>query len=747
MLKDKMSKDLNSDFKPKLSWSSPKDNIVNDFYRPALVNCRLYQRLSGYFSSTTFSAIALEILDFIQAKGQIQIITSPKLSSKDKELLEQSINKNEKILEDNFLEDLHDDPDGIKLDFFKLVGYMLSNDIDGKPQMDIKIAIPKDGGGVFHQKIGIMHYYNGEKIAFAGSVNETWGGWRENSENLTVFCSWVNDDTNRQAIVDNQRNFNDLWSNSNERIDVYDLPSAVRQKLLEISPKSEEELQSTIKKIRHITLKNKPEDSETYPESKINLMEHQHDAINKWFENDCKGLLEMATGSGKTFTAFGCVNKLQKSHPRTLTVIACPQKHLVEQWKNASKYWNEWVIDLNKMWLDFQITCNSDYPKWRDTLKNKLYDIGIPQLGSETYVQNHMVIFTTHDTLGNPDLLDNILDIPNIKKILIVDEVHNITKQKSQKVFLDEFDFRLGLSATPKRHMDDDGTQALHDYFHGIVYTLNIEAAIKRNILCPYEYIPYYVELTSEEGDEYDRLTKRIAFIEQQKQKGIMPDLQQNNPYMMRSNLVANAKNKDVKFEEILDVEFNNRLDHTLIYCTNNPSTSLMTNEPKQLRRVQNILYDRGIESKSITWEDKTEKRLDTLENMKKNHLDCITAIKCLDEGVDIPDVHTGIFMASSGNPKQFIQRRGRILRKSDATGKQFAKIYDILVIPKIIETEYHDYRLSQRKMVARELLRHKQFALIAKNQDKAIENIKNITKEFEIDFENLNDDYIHNMN
>ena len=740
-----MSAGLNHNFNPKLSWHSSNDDILNDFYRPALTNCKLYQRLSGYFSSTTFSAIALEILDFIQAKGRIQIITSPRLSSKDKELLEQSVTKSEEILEKEFLEDLHDDPDEIKMDFFKLVGYMLSNIIDGKPQLEVKIAIPKGGGGIFHQKIGIMHY-DGEKIAFVGSINETWKGWSKNTENLTVFCSWKSNDTNNQAIMDNQRHFNDLWSNSNEKIEVFDLPSAVRQKLLEISPKSEEELQFTIKRIRQISSKSKSAELQTHQESKIKLMNHQQEAIYRWYENDCKGLFEMATGSGKTFSAFGCISKLQESYPRTLTVIACPQKHLVEQWKEASSYWNKSVTESDKMLLDFQITCNSDYPKWRDILRNKLNDIGMPQLSSETYIQNHMVVFTTHDTLQKQDLLDGILSIPNIKKTLIIDEVHNITEKKSQKILLDEFDFRLGLSATPKRHMDDDGTQALYDYFHDVVYTLDIEKAIEHDILCPYEYIPYYVELTSDEVDEYARLTKIIARIETQKQNGIMPDLRQYNPYIKRSDLVANAKNKDRKLGEILDDKFNNQLDRALIYCTNNPPYSQVSGEPKQLERVQDILYKRGIQSESVTWEDQTKERLEKIEKLKQSHLDCVTAIKCLDEGVDVPDVHTGIFMASSGNPKQFIQRRGRILRKSNATGKQFAKIYDILVIPKIIETEYHEYKLSQRKMVARELLRHKQFASIAINRDSAIEDIKHITELFEIDFDNLNDEYIDNM-
>ncbi len=740
-----MSESLEHDFNPQLTWNSSKDDIINDFYRPGLVNCKLYQRLSGYFSSTTFSNVANEILDFIQSDGKIQLITSPQLSSKDKEILEHSVTDKETILKDNFLEELRNEPDSIKMEFFKLVGYMLANTIDGKPQLEIKIAIPKSGGGIFHQKIGIFHYNNGEKIAFAGSVNETWKGWAENIENLTVFCSWMSNDTNNQGIMDNQRNFNDLWSNNDEKIQIFDLPSAVKQRLLEIRPRSEEELQSTIEKIKRIIPKHDTDDlSQMISTDSIQLREHQHDAINKWIENDSRGLLEMATGTGKTFTAFGCISQIQKSHNRTVTVIACPLKHLVEQWKNTIDAWNKGVGESNKIALESKIICHSDYTGWKEKIQKETSNFQRPLLASKTYPKNHMVIFTTHATLTKSLFTEKITGIKNVKKTLIVDEVHNITAEASLKTLLEEFDFRLGLSATPTRHMDEKGTSILKDYFHGIVYTLDLKKAIDAKILCPYKYFPSYVELTPNEMDEYKNLTAKIAQIEEKKKRGIKIDLDKFNPYLRRADVVANAENKDQKLIELLDFEFNNKLDHTLIYCTNNLPIS--DNPKKQLERVQEILVNKGITSDSVTWEDKTRERLDILDNLKTGHLDCVTAIKCLDEGVDVPHVHTGIFMASSGNPKQFIQRRGRILRKNDATSKDIAYIYDILVTPPNIQLEDVEYSLLQRKLIAKELLRHKEFAQISVNQNEAIQSIKEIAKIFAIDLDALSYDYISNM-
>ena len=737
---------MERDFDPKLTWNSSRDDVIGEFYKPALLDCELYQRLAGYFSSSTFANIANEILEFIESNGRIQLITSPRLSETDKKIFEQSVNEGEKFLSIVFLKDLKDDPDHLKLEFSKLMAYMLGNYIDGKPQLEIKIAIPSTGPGIYHQKIGILRYKNGEKIVFAGSVNETGLGWYENIENFTVFRSW-GDDTNNQGIIDNQRDFNDLWNNSNNEVRVYDLPRAVREHLLKIRPESSKELEVVLDKIRQLIRDKKTPSIPSFSKPDIKLQEHQIMAIDKWAENNFCGLLEMATGTGKTFTAFGCINKIQKLHERTMVIIACPQLHLVEQWKSEMEKWNLSVNNSEKILIDSQVTCYSDNPKWRIELQRILYDFNTPLLGSDIHISNHIVVFVTHNTLALSDFTGKILETKNAKKCLIIDEVHNITEKSSHKTLLEDFDLRLGLSATPTRHLDDVGTEILKEYFHGIVYVLNLEKAIHElHILCTYEYFPYYVPLIPDEMKIYQKLTSQIAQIEEQKKKGTYnPKKGDYNPYLRRADLIANAENKYGTLETILDEEFNNVLADTLIYCTNNPSPA-SPNSPRQLERVQNILSNNDIVSDSVTWVDKTQDRLHILTLMETGHFDCITAIGCLDEGVDIPSVRIGIFMASSGNPKQFIQRRGRILRKSEKTGKTSAAIYDILVTPPI-PNESTSLSLSERKLMAKELLRHKEFALIANNKKEAIQRIKKITETFNIDFDALSYDYVRDMN
>jgi len=728
---------LEREFDPKLNWSSTKDEIIDKFYKPALSNCELYQRLSGFFSSSTFSNVANEILEFIEKKGMIQLITSPNLSEIDKKVIEQSVQDGEKLLSEIFLEDLRNDPEHLKVHFAKLMAYMLTNKIEGKPQLEIKIAVPDKGPGLYHQKIGIMRYKNGERIAFSGSVNETGSGWSENIENFTVFCSWKNE-THRDGIVYLQRNFNDLWENNDEEVRVYDLPQAVEEHLLRIRPKSTQEFQETLAKVQEIVRKTKKK-------NEIELKPYQIKARDAWVNNNFQGMLAMATGTGKTYTAFGCINKVQKSYERTVVIIACPQKHLVEQWSDEIKIYNSGVNNDEKIYQSPNLTCSSDYTNWRAQFEKILYDFNVPLLGTNRYITNHFVIFTTHATLGSNDFKEKISKIKNAEKFLIVDEVHNITPESSSNTLLNDYDFRLGLSATPIRHYDSDGINVIPDYFNGIVFTLDLEEAVNTGILCSYDYIPYYVPLNSDEMDEYRNLTGQIARkISKKKRHPQEEEEEDSNPELRRADLVANAENKYDALEEILTVN-NNRLEQTLIYCTNNPSPVLPHGSPKQLERVKQILTSRHIVSDSITWEDPTKDRREILKNLSNGHFDCVTAVKCLDEGVDVPSVKMGIFMASSGNPKQYIQRRGRVLRKSEKTGKTHAVIYDILVTPPIPEPGT-DASKNERKLIAKELLRHKEFAGIARNKKDAIERIRQAAIIFNIDLDILDYDYINNI-
>ena len=731
-------------FDPQLNWSSSKDNLIDSFYKPALSDCSLYQRLSGYFSSTSFANVINEMLEFVENRGRIELITSPKFSESDKKIFEASVANTEWILSKIFLDDLKNDPDNLKIHFAKLMAYMLTSKIDGKPQLEIKIAVPNNGEGIYHQKVGILHYGRGKKISFSGSVNETASGWGKNVENFKVFCSWRGSMTHTEAIKHDQKTFDDFWNNDDSETSVYGLPSAVKMKLLQIRPESTKEFQDTIDKAREIIRKTKKKTT-------IELFDYQKNAISAWAENNFMGLLAMATGTGKTFAAFGCIHKAQSLNKRTVTIIACPQKHLVEQWNDEIKNYYLGVAKEKRIIIKTSVICHSDHHSWEKRLEQILNNFNIPLLGTNEYVTNHFIIFTTHDTLKSNNFRKKIAKIHNAKIFLIVDEVHNITPRSAPNTLLDTYDIRLGLSATPLRHYDHEGSQIILDYFGGVVFMLDLKDAIKKHILSEYDYIPHYVTLNSDEMSEYKNLTAQIARKMQVTQIARKKAAQKHhdeedvsNVEIKRADLISNAENKYIVLKEVLG-DLDNQLSQTLIYCTNNPSPIAPLDSPRQLERVKEILTNRKIVSDSVTWEDPTADRLKILDNLANEHFDCVTAVKCLDEGVNIPSVRTAIFMASSGNPKQYIQRRGRVLRRGDKTGKTHATIYDILVAPPMPDPNTESSK-SDRKMVAKELLRHKEFARIARNKIDAINKIREVAMTFNIDLDALDDDYIINM-
>lgn len=722
------------EFNPKPSWNSRGgDNVIEDFYKPALRNnCNLYQRMAGFFTSTSFHYVISEIIEFIERNGRIQLITSPNLSTVDKTIIEKYVHEPENMMSEIFFDDLKKDAENNKLNLAKLMGYMLNH-----KKLEIKIAIPKDGVGLYHEKIGIMYFDDGKKISFSGSVNETSQAWKINPENFEVFCSWSGDRDNT-SIQNHQKWFNNLWNNTVDEIAVYELPQAVKAYLLKIEPASDEEFH---KLLDEITKKN----DIAFKKPNIELYDYQKEARNAWIENNYQGLFAMATGTGKTYAAFSCINKIQKSQSRTAIIIACPQKHLLEQWHEELLEYNSGMPEDDKVNLSLPVFCDSDYPDWRSKFRTVLTTVNEKPLGHSEFLENHFIVFVTHATLGTvgKDSFNEKIDmIKNLKKFIIIDEVHNVAENSSKNIFRDDYDFRLGLSATPDRHLDPIGTRIIYDYFDSVVYDLPLKDAIKKGFLCKYRYYPTFVSLTSAEMEMYDDLTAQIAIMEVKKKKGTYHQKKGDfDPSLERTYVVQAAANKLPRLKEILN-KLHNRLEQTLVYCTSNKSQASPPESLTQLREVQKILSARNIISDAITWKDPTKDRRKILRDLANDHYDCITAVKCLDEGVDVPSVKTGIFLASSGNPKEFIQRRGRVLRKNTKAGKTYAIIYDILVSPPTSKLENAITR-KDRKLIAKELLRCKEFASLSDNESDAIESIDQVLTRFNIPYHELTREWI----
>ncbi len=689
-----------------VGYDSDEVDIFEKFYKPVLKNSILYQRLAGYFSSTTFGLAIKETLDYIERGGRIKLVTSVELSKIDKKIIENYVNGDTGEFEKNLLEKIDDSTEIFK-NCSSLLGWMLINKIDGEPQLEIKIAIPEtydgkiDSSSIYHQKVGIFTDSEENEITFEGSVNETGKAWHDNIESFKTSTSWGDESDQKRVEID-KNTFKKFWSGNAKRTRVIDLPTAVAEKFLKTRPKSTKEFEELISKIKK-GIKEKEE---------IVLRDYQKDAIKNWSNNNYRGIFEMATGSGKTFAAMGCINRLLQKEKRLVVIIACPYTHIVEQWSTVFQIYNEKIEEAWRIDGFISESCYADYPNWKSRLKRRIRDIDEKDV-SGNYFLNKLIIFTTHDTLSSENFTQMMKDVTS-PILLIADEVHAVGSELKLEKLLDSYDYRLGLSATPTRYFDDEGTMKLKEYFGGIVGEFSINRAIKEKFLSPYQYIPKIVDLNDDEMEKYIELTKKVA-----KKLSMMGNPKQQESEISsfiegeRASIISAAEKKYQAFKEILSQIGD--LKHCLIYC-----------HEKQLERVKEILFDKGIVFHQITFREETEKRISILNQLAEGSYQAVVAINCLDEGVDIPSAKIGIILASTGNPRQYIQRRGRLLRKEP--GKKEAIIYDILVVPYADQTPDEILPL-ERNIVRKELVRYEEFAESSNNKDEADKTIAEMRK------------------
>ena len=305
------------------AYSSDSDDILYDFYIPSLKESIEYDRLAGFFSSKSLAIAARGILGLIEKGGTMRLIISPKLDKRDLEIIIDSHKKPEKYIEEKMLQELESLEDKFTRDHVYALGWMIAN-----KKLEIKVAVACDNNGkllsyediqqssLFHQKVGILKDSEGNILTFSGSINETAAGWLGNIEEFKVFRNWeaLEDDYVRIDIL----RFNRFWNNCSPKIKIIDMPHAIKEKLIKIAPVD-------IKQININSLYK--------PKKKIRLFYHQEEAIESWISNGMIGIFEMATGTGKTFTALGCLKKSSKNFQKLVVVITCPYQHLIQQWK------------------------------------------------------------------------------------------------------------------------------------------------------------------------------------------------------------------------------------------------------------------------------------------------------------------------------------------------------------------------------------------------------------------------------
>ena len=654
-----------NDIDIKNAYDSDEDDTLNDFYIPVLSHATRYDRLAGYFSSTSLAISAKGMAKFIQNGGRMRLITSLQLSEEDQNAIRDGITRPDDIISKIIKEDL-DRAEQLQKDHVLALSWMIATN-----KLEIKIAIPLthngnfytdklDKSSLYHQKIGILYDDTNNAISFSGSANETAKAWDSNIEEFKVFCSWKDDQNS--YIIHDMRKFEKFWYGNANSTKITDLPDAINQHLLKYAPKTEVE---AINKISGKT-------------PVVQLRYYQNNAMQKWFESDMHGIFAMATGTGKTKTAISCIQKLLDNQEQYLIVIACPYTHLVDQWNN----------DLKEFGISNSIKAYDSSNDWKVNLSTSIERI------NNNLIKNKFVL-TTHKTFSS-ELFRKIIKKSKVNSFLIVDEVHKVGAEKYAEGLLETYNLRLGLSATPERYFDDKGTKMILNYFGGIIYKFSLDVAIKEGYLVHYLFYPHIVYMTDDEFNEYKDYTKKIAIEMSQKYPDEKKILEIS---MLRSNILKTAKNKIPKFTEILsDIK---HTDHCIIYCA-----------PKQIDEIANTLHNKHIIFHKFTYHETIKERPKLLQEFDDGNIDTLLAIKCLDEGVDVPSIKTAIILASSNNPIEFIQRRGRILRTY--TNKKQAIIHDLIVLPK--PNDLNSYDAASQQMIQKELMRLQEFAQSSDN-------------------------------
>lgn len=679
------------------------NDIINEFYIPVLGEAKLYKRAVGFFSSSVLVDISVGLCKLVKNNGKIQLIVSPKLDEVDINAIDKGYKSREQVIEEALEREMTEPKDYFEEDRFNLLAHLIENRI-----LDIKVAVTLKESkiGMFHEKVGILHDMTGNRIAFAGSMNETMTALNVNYECIDVFTSWKE----QERVENKEKAFDTLWKNQQSNLAVIDFPNICLEKLKKYQ---KEEIDLTLDE--NFILRSKRNSGENYPiiPEDINFYEYQIEAISNWSKQGFKGIFDMATGTGKTFTALGAISNLSKVLDHNLlVVIVCPYTHLVMQWLEDVERFNMKPI--------VAFTRGPD-KYWKNKLELAITSMNLGQ-------QKFECLVTTNKTFSSAFVQEQMSrkrgDI-----LLVADEVHNLGATVLQQSLNSKITYRLGLSATLQRHHDESGTNALNKYFGEKCIEYTLEQAIEAGYLTRYYYYPIVVCLEEDEQRIYKYLSKKLAKCyvvgkNGQKKLNKMGEL----IALKRARVVAAAKQKITRLRELIG-EFREE-SHMLIYCGDSRIIEEEEATDKQIDLVCRMLIEElGVRSARFTYtETPNDRQLIKNEFEKGDYIKALVAIKCLDEGVNIPKIRKAFILASSTNTKEYIQRRGRVLRKFP--GKEYAYIYDFVTLPRELDAARwmnEEEKQVDISLITKELQRLHEFARLSENYYESLDVIQEI--------------------
>ena len=700
------------------------------FFTDGLKNSTQFDLQLGYFNSAAISALAEGFASFISNGGIFRLVINQIVTRRDKEAIMQGERGDVIDCVDlsNF-EELRKTFDAYQEQFFHCLAYLIS-----VHRIQIVIIKPLANQGIAHTKSG--QFRDGElTIAFTGSANFTVNGLFNNLEEITIDLSNSLDSMVHNRI-DNQRMYFEAILNHHAKGIDYLSPENLETALTKSYANSDisdllhaEEDLKKIKEKRLLKAKansNFELEEPHFPYSEPR--DYQKKAFETWKDNKQRGLFAMATGTGKTITALNCLLEIYKRNGYYKAIILVPTVTLVEQWeKECAKFNFEHILKISSK--------NKD---WRSSLLK----LQIAERLSEDPKEQNYIIITTYASFVHDDVFNVLNSLPRKRVLLIADEAHNMgASQIRKRLPYVNIIRRIGLSATPERQYDDEGNKIVNQFFNvesnNYTFEYKMEDAIRNGVLCHYYYYPHLITLTDEEMRNYTDLSEKIA-----KYMNINGDSFKDDPILTglllkRKRIIHKATNKKPAFKKIIEDRLKEKrnLKYTRVYVPEGDEQEQETYpyaERDQIRTVDDDhLIDQYTRIISET-DDRTTVREFTSESKDRDlmlkqfasgELEVLTSMKCLDEGVDVPRSEFAIFCSSTGNPRQFIQRRGRILRTHPE--KHMAIIHDLVVAP--ITNGSDSAKLVERNLLKNELKRVQNFALLSDNSSDSIIELEDV--------------------
>jgi len=721
---------LDVEIKPE--YRSRLDNVMKDFYIPVLKQSVLYKRAVGFFSSSALLEMSAGLCGLVKNGGKIQLIASPRLSAEDIEAINDGLRRRDEVIEEALIRELAAPKGPQEVARLNLLSNLIASGV-----LEIKIAFLETDNtvGMFHEKMGLMYDADDNIIAFSGSMNESFNAFRQNYEAVDVFTSWSRDE---DRVLAKQSAFNAMWNDYEPSIRVREFPQVsdliVSRYMVDRTPSLDLDDVVVHDEVRTVAKRETPVGP--HIPAFVKMRPYQIEAINSWAKQGYRGIFDMATGTGKTYTALAALATLYKATKQKLAVfIVCPYQHLVEQWKD----------DIVAFGMKPIICYSASSQKnWKERLKTAATGFNIG-------VQNHFCVVATNATFSG-EYVQSIVKKMRGNVVLVVDEAHNFGADHLSTTLMDNMKYRLALSATIDRHGDPEGTQKLYDYFGEKCIEYTLKDAIDNKMLTPYFYHPVVVTLNEAELEEYLDLTAKIRRnVHADKHGKVILSEYAKMLLIKRARLVSGAAEKITVLHDLMqDYKDDN---HMLVYCgattmhdVDYKEGTAHIEDIRQIDLVADMLGNEfGMRVSKFTSEEDAAER----ERIKKDfdagdHLQAVVAIRCLDEGVNIPSIKTAFILASSTNPKEYVQRRGRVLRLFK--GKNYAVIYDFITLPfalDCIDQVDAETLESGKSLALREIIRMKDFASIAENPFDSDELIAKIQSAYdiEIDADGLEDD------